>query len=65
MNLQRVAPAGTNSHMASQLRCIRCNTFKPMRHMLADLDGVPFKDYICDQCAMLNNLPTPDHAVHL
>lgn len=60
-NWQRVSPLSIGP--AKSVLCIYCNKFRVMEHVFANLDGVPFKDYCCDECAMINGFKVPDAAI--
>jgi len=59
MNLQRVSvePKGY------RLFCPHCNQWRPTHMVRADLDGEPFKAYICDLCSVEQGLPAPPDGI--
>jgi hypothetical protein len=41
-----------NHHRSNHLFCCSCHEWKESRYISADLEGVPFESYYCDDCVI-------------
>jgi hypothetical protein len=63
MNLQPVT-RNTTRPTGQSLRCRHCSQWLPLDCMLADLDGPPFKAYVCGLCAAQQRRCAPDGTIY-
>jgi hypothetical protein len=41
-----------NPHRSNSLFCCSCKNWKESKYTFADLEGVPFESYYCDDCVI-------------